>query len=134
MTIKEKALERAEDKGLEKAESTPIKEYFVPDVDILEKEDSILLVASMPGTDENLTNVTIEGNRLAITAEVSQEIPEGYRRYYTEHDVGGYRREFTLSDHVDREGVTASVKNGILRLTLPKVKEAKPRKIQIGKG
>jgi len=107
------------------------REYFTPEVDVFEYEDSILLVANVPGADSDSTDVTVEQNLLTIEAKVENESPEGYHRYYMENEAGGYRRQFRLPDDIDRDTISASVKNGVLRITLQKAEEKKLKKISV---
>jgi len=106
-------------------------DFRVPEVDIFEKEDSILLVASIPGADKDSTDITLEKNLLTITAKTDTSLPEGFESYYEENRVGGYRRQFRLTDGIERDGITATVKDGLLSLTLKKAKELQPIKIDI---
>jgi HSP20 family molecular chaperone IbpA len=71
---------------------------------------------------------------LTINGYVELEQPEGLNLAYAEYQVGDYQRAFTLSDQIDREGIEAVVKDGVLRLYLPKVTEAQRRKIAIKAG
>lgn len=111
--------------------SDELVDYRVPEVDIFEKEDSILLVANIPGADKESTDITLEKNLLTITAKTDLHLSDGFESYYAENRVDGYRRQFRLTDGVERDGITASVKNGVLRVTLKKAKESLPVKIDI---
>ena len=116
------------------AERTRDRLAFVPRADIYETDDEIVVVADMPGVDENTVDITLENNVLTINGYVEMEQPEGYSLAYAEYRVGDYQRAFTLSDHIDREGIEATVKDGVLRLHLPKITEAKVKKIAIKAG
>jgi len=104
---------------------------FVPRADIYETAETIVLLADMPGVDEKSVDITLEKNVLTIDAAVEPEVPQGYRLAYAEYTTGNYHRVFTLSDEIDREGIEAAVKNGVLKLTLPKSQKAKARKISV---
>jgi len=104
---------------------------FVPRADIYETAETIVLLADMPGVDEKSVDITLEKNVLTIDAAVEPELPQGYKLAYAEYTSGNYHRVFTLSDEIDREGIEAAVKNGVLKLTLPKSQKAKPRKISV---
>jgi len=102
---------------------------FTPRVDIWETEKELTLVADIPGVEPSGLEIDLRDSTLTIVGKV---VPEEERRYILkEFGVGNYYRQFTLSEVIDREKISASVKNGVLTLTLPKVERAKPRKIQI---
>jgi HSP20 family molecular chaperone IbpA len=116
------------------AERTRDRLAFVPRADIYSTEDEIVVVADMPGVDENSVDITLENNVLTIDGYVEPAQPEGRSLAYAEYRVGDYQRAFTLSDQIDRDGIEATVKDGVLRLHLPKVTEAKVKKIAIKAG
>lgn len=115
----------------EGVERTKPHRVFKPDVDIVERKDDTVLTADLPGVDEHSLDITLEKNVLTIRGTVDQKIPDGYRLAYREYQVGDYERAFTLSDEVDKDRIQASVKNGVLRLALPKSAAAKTRKIVV---
>ena len=116
------------------AERTRDRLAFVPRADVYETDEAITVVADMPGVDETSVDITLESNVLTINGYVEAVLPDGHRLAYAEYQVGDYQRAFTLSDQIDREGIEAVVKDGVLRLYLPKVTEAQRRKIAIKAG
>jgi HSP20 family protein len=116
------------------AERTRDRLAFVPRADVYETEEAIVVVADMPGVDENSVDITLEDNVLTINGYVEPEQPEGHSLAYAEYRVGDYVRAFTLSDQIDQEGIEATVKDGVLQLHLPKAAAAKPRKIPVMTG
>jgi len=104
---------------------------YLPDVDIREDDGSIRVFADMPGVDQNTVSVTVEKNVLTVEGEARVDTPEGYRLVGQEYGVGRYRRDFTLSDAVDPDGIKARVRHGVLELTLPKREHVKTRKVEI---
>jgi HSP20 family molecular chaperone IbpA len=112
-------------------ERTRSKRLFTPSVDIIEDRDSLYLIADMPGVDENSVDITLEKNLLTIYGTVEPEVPENHRLVSAGYGIGDYQRTFTLSDEIDREKIEATVKNGVLRLILPKAEAAKTRKIPV---
>jgi len=104
---------------------------FVPRVDIYENKDSLFLLADMPGVDEKTVDIELEKNILKITGRVENGRIQDAAMMYSEYEIGDYERVFTLSDEIDRDKVVASVKNGVLRLELPKTEKVKPKKIAI---
>ena len=104
---------------------------FTPDVDIFETDQSLTVLADMPGvTPESLT-VDLRDDTLTITGGAVQTMAEGERTLITEYETGTYFRQFSLSEVIDQQGIDAQLKNGVLRLTLPKVQKASPRKIAV---
>lgn len=116
------------------AERTRERLAFVPRVDIHETDDAITVVADMPGVDEDSVHITLENNVLTIDGYVEAEAPEGYELAYAEYRVGDYQRAFSLSDQIDRKGIEATARDGVLRLHLPKITEARTRKIAVKAG
>ncbi len=88
----------------------------------------------MPGVYENSVDVTLDKDLLTISGYVEPMQPEGYTLAHAEYNIGDFERSFTLSDRIDRDGIEATVKDGVLRLVLPKITEAKSRKIPISVG
>lgn len=112
-------------------ERTRNRKVYIPKADIIETVDSMILYADMPGVDEKSVEVTLEKNVLTITGTVEAQDFPGRSICYAEYDVGDYERAFTISDEVDRERIEASVKNGVLKLTLRKAPQAEVRKISV---
>jgi HSP20 family molecular chaperone IbpA len=113
------------------AERTRDRLAFVPRADIYETEEAIFVVTDMPGVDETSVDVTLEDNVLTINGYVEPREPEGHNLAYGEYRVGDYQRTFTLSDKIERDGIEATVKDGVLSLHLPKITEARKRTITI---
>ena len=116
------------------AERTRDRLAFVPRADVYETNEEIVVVADMPGVDEHSVDITLEENVLTINGYVESQQPEGHTLAYAEYRVGDYVRAFTLSDQIDRDGIEATVKDGVLRLHLPKAEEARMHKIPIKAG
>jgi HSP20 family protein len=112
-------------------ERTSARRIYVPRVDIYEAGDQVILTADMPGVDENSVDITLEKNVLTIDGRVEMERPEGFELAYAEYGVGDYHRTFALSNEVDQSRIEATVRNGVLRLVLPKSEVAKTRKISV---
>jgi HSP20 family molecular chaperone IbpA len=90
-----------------------------------------MIIADMPGVDENSVEVTVEKNVLKLTGSVEQTKYEGYSIAYAEYDIGDYERVFAISNEVDRDKIDAVIKNGVLRLTLHKADYLKAKKVVI---
>ena len=115
-------------------ERQPRRPTYVPVVDILDSPQSVQLIADMPGIDEESVELDLDRNVLSIKGTFNLEAPEGFRLMYQEYESGDYERSFTLGSEIDRDGIQATVRDGTLRVTLPKAKEAQPRKIEVARG
>jgi HSP20 family molecular chaperone IbpA len=115
-------------------ERTRDRPAFVPRADIYETDQEIVVVADMPGVDEKSVDITLENNVLTISGEVDLTPPAGQTLSFAEYQVGDYQRAFALSDQIEREEISATVKDGVLRLHLPKITEARVKKIAITAG
>ena len=104
---------------------------FTPPIDIHEGPEGLTLEADLPGATENNLFIQLEDNVLSLHARIDLPVPEGARLVHEEYYVGDFYRSFILSDDVDREHITAELKNGVLRLLLPKSDRARSRRIEI---
>jgi len=105
---------------------------WAPAIDIYEQDNNIVLKAELPGVDPKDVDIRIENNVLTLKGErkIEDEIKqENYHR--VERAYGGFTRSFTLPSTVDTTNVKADYKDGVLRITLPKREEAKPKQIQV---
>jgi HSP20 family protein len=113
------------------AEQTVQGPVFTPEVDIFETEKAITLLADIPGvTPENLS-IDLRDNALTITGDVARPEAAGEEFLVMEYETGRYYRQFTLSEVIDQAKIDAELSHGVLRLSLPKVEKATPRKITI---
>ena len=115
-------------------ERTRARKAYVPRVDICETENDMIVLADMPGVDESSVDITLEKGVLTLNGWVESAQPGNYSLAYAEYEEGDYQRSFTLSNEVDQENIEATVKNGILRLRLPKAGPAKTKKIAVKAG
>ena len=116
------------------AERTRDRPAFVPRADIYETEEAIVVVADMPGVDERSLDITLEKGVLTLNGTVEPEAPEGYSLNYAEYRVGDYTRSFSLSNEIDQDAIEATLKDGVLRLTLPKIMEVRTKRIAVKAG
>lgn len=108
--------------------------YVVPPVDVFENESGITLLADVPGASRERLSVRVDGESLLIEASASTVGPEGMELVHEEAPYPSYRRQFSLSRELDTSQIEASLKDGVLRLTIPKLEEAKPRRIEVRAG
>ena len=106
---------------------------YMPEVDITENGEVLTLYADLPGTERGDVDLSVENGVLTIDAKPSVRAPEGYTLAGQEWDYGTFHRTFQLSDAVDVEKISATVRNGTLTVTIPKRDEVRTRKIEIGK-
>ena len=103
-----------------------------PAVDVLDRNDAILVRAEMPGIDKESIDITIEKNILAITGTVKNEEEVKEKDYYhRERRHTSFSRKVTLPTKVDETKVKATFKDGLLEVTLPKAEKAQPKKIAV---
>jgi HSP20 family protein len=127
---KEIALREKEEIRKDDGEPTKAGVYYSPAVDIYETDDAITLLADLPGVEKDGLNIHVEDRQLTITGEVKQ--PEDrLQPLYSEYGIGGFSRTFRLGDTIDQSKISASLKDGVLTLALPKADRLKPRKIEI---
>jgi HSP20 family molecular chaperone IbpA len=113
------------------AEQTKPGIVFTPAVDIFETEKELTLLADMPGVkSENLT-IGVNKNVLTMAGEVNAPEGENETDVLREYETGKYFREFTLSNEIDQTKIDAVLKDGVLRLILPKVEAVTPKKITV---
>ena len=114
-----------------KEEKTVPAKYYVPNADIHEIEEALTVVMEIPGVEKKDVSVKLENGVLSIEGRVDFSNYEGLEPVYSEYNIGHYARAFTLSNKVDQDGISAELDDGVLMLTLRKVKEALPKRIPI---
>lgn len=103
--------------------------YLMPAVDIYETEDSLVLLADMPGVKRENLEVGVDDDVLTIEGRVDgEQTGEMVRR---EYDLLDYFRQFRLSEAIDQAKISAELKQGVLRVELPKAEQAKPKTIDV---
>jgi HSP20 family molecular chaperone IbpA len=107
---------------------------MAPRVDVLEDASGITVLADLPGVSRDALEINVEGDSLTIEGQVSAATPEAMEATYAEIRVPRYRRSFTLSRELDTGRIEAQLKDGVLRLRIPKQEQAQPRRISIKAG
>ena len=113
------------------AEQTTPGMVFTPQVDIFETEKAITLLADIPGVKSEKLNIDLRDNILTITGDIEAVDLGGEEEVLIEYEMGRFYRQFTLSEVVDQNKIDAKLGDGVLRLTLPKVEKATPRRIAV---
>ena len=133
VTLREKMNRLFEDVFTSRSED---KEFttssWAPAVDIFETENELVMSAEIPGVDEKDIEIKIEDNTLSLKGERKFEKETKEENYHRiERSYGSFYRAFTLPNSIDPEKIQAEHENGILRITMPKRQELKPRKVKI---
>jgi HSP20 family protein len=114
------------------SEPANVGPIFAPPTDILEKGDTIVMLLDIPGTDPASLDITLDKHVLTIAARTTgPAVPEGYAAEYIEFESGTYERRFVFSEQMDGEHIDATVKDGVLRLTVPKAADTGAKKITV---
>jgi HSP20 family protein len=113
------------------AEMTKPGLVFNPAVDIFETENELTLLADLPGVKAKDLKIDLKDNVLTLTADETPLEGPGEKDVMREYRTGTYYRQFSLSDTIDQSKIEAVMKDGVLRLSLPKVAAATPRKISV---
>lgn len=104
---------------------------MTPRVDVIEDATGITVLADMPGVSRDSLEISVESDALLIEGTVSSTTPQAMEGAYAEVRVPRYRRSFTLSRELDASAIDAQLKDGVLRLRIPKHEQAQPRRISV---
>lgn len=107
---------------------------YIPAADIYETATDILVIADMPGVDDQHVEVKLENDVLEIAGRAVPDEVEGHEAIYRGYAAGDYRRAFTITDGVDRAGIKARIKDGVMRITLPKSERLQAKSIKVESG
>jgi HSP20 family protein len=105
---------------------------WVPSIDVSETKNDLVVKAELPGMDPKDIDISLNDGYLTLKGEKKQEREEKEENYhYIERSYGSFTRSVQLPKEVKRDKITASYKNGILKITLPKSEEAKKKDVKI---
>jgi HSP20 family molecular chaperone IbpA len=107
---------------------------LLPPIDVYEDETGITLIADLPGVSKERLGVKVNGDNLLIEGDIAVPAPQDMELLYAEMPASSYRRSFILSRELDSSKIEANLKDGVLKLRIPKAEEAKPRRIEIRVG
>ena len=107
---------------------------MTPGVDVLEDDTGITVIADMPGVSSDSLEIKVENDALSIEGAVSAATPQAMEATYAEVRIPRYRRSFTLSRELDPGHIEAQLKDGVLKLRIPKHKRARPQRISVKVG
>lgn len=119
------ATEQAPVEQATQTEATPARKSessrsYVPAVDVIDRGEQTLLVIDMPGVLESDVELTLEKHVLTIEASPAASSIEGKDLVYSEYGVGDFKRSFSLTDDIDKDGITAHLADGVLTVTMKK--------------
>jgi HSP20 family protein len=123
--------QRSDSQRSEAQAATP---HVVPPVDIYEDDNGITVLADLPGVSRERLGVRVDGDSLSIEGTADVAGPKDMELVYGEAQPHVYRREFSLSRELDASRIDAQLKDGVLRLVIPKAEEARPRRIEVRVG
>lgn len=109
----------------------PFDEGLVPQTDIYEEKDQLVMKTELPGINRKDLDISIEGDTLTIKAERKEEVTKGSKHHSRERYYGEYLRTVTLPYPIKEEQISATLEKGVLELRLPKAEEVKPKRIEI---
>jgi HSP20 family molecular chaperone IbpA len=115
-------------------EQTRPGQVFSPSVDIFETDRQITLLADLPGVEADKLSIDLRDDVLTLSADVAPLEGADERHLLAEFQVGKFYRQFTISNLIDQGKIDAQLKDGVLRLTLPKIEKATPRTITVTTG
>ncbi|QIE30418.1 Hsp20/alpha crystallin family protein [Caballeronia sp. SBC2] len=107
---------------------------IVPAVDIYEDAHGITLWADLPGVSRDRLNVRVQDGSLFIEGEASIDTPDGLRLHHAEIRAPRFARAFSLSADFDTSKIDANLNDGVLKLSIPRREEARPRRIEVSVG
>jgi HSP20 family protein len=115
--------------------SAALTSAWLPPVDVFEDQDSVKIVAEIPGVDFNDLTLSIENNVLTIRGEKRQTREDRTDRVHRyERTYGFFERSFVLPATVDPDRIEANLDNGVLTISVPKAEKARPRQIEVRGG
>src|SRR5678815_4637167 len=125
-------IQKAEKAGLPATpEQTRPGPVYPPAVDIFENDNSLTVLADMPGVKAQDLKIDLRESVLTLTARVTPLDGPNESDVLREYRSGTFFRQFTLSETIDQANIDAKLTDGVLRLELPKVEKARPRQITV---
>jgi HSP20 family protein len=102
-----------------------------PAMNVFETKEAFMVKAEIPGVPENAVEVSVEDDQVIVSGERKCDVPQGYKAHVRVRRPTTFTRRVSLSSGIDADGVTATLKDGVLTVLIPKAKEALPRKIEV---
>lgn len=108
--------------------------HLLPRVDVLEDNAGITVLADLPGVKKDGLDIRVDGTTLSLEGAVALDLPSTFDPAYAEVRASRYRRSFTLSKELDTSAIDAQLKDGVLKLRIPKLAAVQPRHIEVRVG
>lgn len=108
--------------------------YLVPPVDVFEDSAGVTLLADLPGVRKDGLDIQVDGPNLSVEGQIFEESTPTGDAVFSEMRASRYRRAFTLSDRLDTDAIDAQLKDGVLRLRIPKLAQAQPKRVEVRVG
>lgn len=124
-------IEKPAAREVTRTEPTCNRPLFRPNVDIVEREDELVILADMPGTCSEAIDIQLENGTLTLRARVRERQARDTGYELKEYGIGDFQRTFQVSETIDSERISAEYRDGVLTLHLPKIEAARPRKIAV---
>lgn len=127
-------LNRALDEAFTTSMNGEAARVWVPAIDLIERKDSYVVRAELPGVARENIDITFEKNVLTISGQKASTIEtqdEELRVFAAERVSGSFSRSLRMPDYIDGEKIEADYKDGLLTITIPKAELAQPRKIEV---
>ena len=106
-------------------------QVWTPAIDIHEGPEGLILEADLPGVAESSLRIDLEHNVLNLQATIVRPVPDGARLLHEESTATSFFRSFILTDDIQKDAIRAELKNGVLKLTLPRGERAVSRRIEV---
>ncbi|MBS7663157.1 Hsp20/alpha crystallin family protein [Pseudomonas lalucatii] len=118
-------------KSVSRPERAEEPQTLLPRVDVFEDKDGILLLADLPGVPKDKLDLRVDNDTLTLEGEIAASTPKDMEAIYAEVRMARYRRAFALSSELDTARIDAQLRDGVLKLRIPKHAHAQPRKIEV---
>jgi HSP20 family molecular chaperone IbpA len=128
-TVASTGIEKRASAGEEVMKTRDEERYMSPPVDIFETDDSLMVVADLPGVKKSDLDIRVDEGILTIKGKTSYDRPSNLLR--GEFDLLNHYRQFKLSEDIDQEKISAELNQGVLTINLPKAEKAQPKQIAV---
>ena len=131
-TNMQREIDRIFDRVRTGARSDEQSSFWIPAVDIIEREKDYFVKVELPGVSKDDVKITAKNDVLTVRGEKKMELEKKEDNFHRiERSYGTFQRSFTLPSSVISDKIEASYDNGILTITLPKIEETKPKEIEV---